>query len=258
MNLAALWSLPVLFVCENNRYAMGTALERSESVTAIRDKAASYGMEAKVVDGMEVVAIEAAARRAVAAIREQRRPIFLECHTYRFRAHSMFDAQLYRDKAEIESWRHKGPIVRFQGRLLENGLIHEDEIATVISEIDAEIVEAVAFAEAAPWEPVEEMTRHVTAETRPLAPKPVAPGDETNENKYREAVKQAIRDAMTRDPRVFLMGEDVGAYGGCYAVSKGLMAEFGPERIRDTPLSSPASPALVSGRRRPACGRSSS
>ena len=117
INLAALWWLPVLFVCENNRYGMGTALERSELVTVIRDKAACYNLEAEVVDGMDVVAVEAAARRAIASIRERPRPIFLECHTYRFRAHSMFDAQLYRDKAEVEAWRAKGPIVRFQGWL---------------------------------------------------------------------------------------------------------------------------------------------
>ena len=151
MNLAALWSLPVLFVCENNRYAMGTALDRSESVTAIRDKAACYDVEAEVVYGMDVVAVEAAARRAVASIRERPRPIFLECHTYRFRAHSMFDAQLYRDKAEVEAWRAKGPIVRFQGWLLDNGLIHHEDVRRIEAEVEAEIAEAVAFAEAGPW-----------------------------------------------------------------------------------------------------------
>jgi 2-oxoisovalerate dehydrogenase E1 component len=237
MNLAALWSLPVLFVCENNRYAMGTALDRSESVTAIRDKAACYNLEAEVVDGMDVVAVESAARRAVSAIRERPRPIFLECQTYRFRAHSMFDAQLYRDKAEVEAWRAKGPIVRFQGWLLENGLVHEDDVRRIETEVQAEIAEAVAFAEAGPWEPVADLTRHVTAEVRPSSPEPPAPATDTVETTYREVVKAAITEALLRDERVFLMGEDVGAYGGCYAVSKGLLAEFGPERIRDTPLS---------------------
>jgi pyruvate dehydrogenase E1 component beta subunit/2-oxoisovalerate dehydrogenase E1 component len=236
MNLAALWSLPVLFVCENNLYAMGTALDRSESVTAIRDKAACYDVEAEVVDGMDVVAVEAAARRAVASIRERPRPVFLECHTYRFRAHSMFDAQLYRDKAEVEAWRAKGPIVRFQGWLLENALIHEDDVRRIEAGVETEIAEAVAFAEAGPWEPVADLPRHVTAEVRPAPPEPPAPS-ETIETTYREAVKAAITEAMLRDERVFLMGEDVGVYGGCYAVSKGLLAEFGPERIRDTPLS---------------------
>ncbi|AHM04537.1 Pyruvate dehydrogenase E1 component beta subunit [Roseibacterium elongatum DSM 19469] len=236
LNLAELWDLPVLFVCENNGYAMGTALARSESQTDIRSKAAAYGIEAQVVDGMNVVEVEAATRTALARIRETGRPVFLECQTYRFRAHSMFDAQLYREKSEIEARRADGPIVRFQTWLLEAGLIHDSDIATIEAEGDTEIAEAVAFAEAGTWEPVETLEAHVLG-PQPDPPAPAAPSGETVEITYREAVKQAIRDAMTRDDRVFLMGEDVGAYGGCYAVSKGLMDEFGEARIRDTPLS---------------------
>ena len=237
MNLAALWSLPVLFVCENNGYAMGTALARSESVTDIRAKAAAYGVPAETVDGMDVVAVEVAARRAVHAIRQGGGPQFLECRTYRFRAHSMFDAQLYRDKAEVAAWREKGPIRRFTDWLLQNALMHAAEIAEVEAAVDAEIAEAVAFAEAAAWEPVETLARHVTAETRPAPPPEPATSEETVETTYREAARAALRDALTRDERVFLVGEDVGAYGGCYAVSRGLLEEFGPERVRDAPLS---------------------
>ncbi|WP_038143610.1 pyruvate dehydrogenase (acetyl-transferring) E1 component subunit alpha [Thioclava atlantica] len=237
MNLAELWSLPVLFVCENNGYAMGSALDRTEAETDIHRKAASYGVETEQVDGMDVVAVEAAARRAIAAIRETGKPYFLECLTYRFRAHSMFDAQLYRDKEEVERWRAKGPILRFQSWLSEAGLIHSDEVAKIEADVDAEIAAAVEFAETSAWEPLETLTRHVMADLRPEPPVAPEPGAETVEMTYREAVKQAIREAMTRDERVFLMGEDVGAYGGCYAVSKGLMEEFGEDRIRDTPLS---------------------
>ncbi|MEX1661884.1 pyruvate dehydrogenase (acetyl-transferring) E1 component subunit alpha [Thioclava sp. 15-R06ZXC-3] len=236
MNLAELWDLPVLFICENNGYAMGSALARTEAQTDIHQKAESYGIEAHVVDGMDVVAVEAAARKAIARIRETRRPVFLECRTYRFRAHSMFDAQLYREKAEVEEWRKKGPIVRFQGWLVENGLIHESDVSEIEKAVQAEIAEAVAFAEAGTWEPLEALTDHVLG-PQPDPPAPPQPSGKMVEMTYREAVKQAIRDAMIRDDRVFLMGEDVGAYGGCYAVSKGLMDEFGEDRIRDTPLS---------------------
>ena len=164
MNLAALWKLPVLFVCENNLYAMGTALARSESETDIQRKAAGYRIAAEAVDGMDVVAVEAAARRAVHAVRETGKPYFLECRTYRFRAHSMFDAQLYRDKAEVEAWRKKEPIVRFQGWLEANRMIHADDLARIEAEVAAEIAEAVAFAEAGTWEPVEELTRFTYAD----------------------------------------------------------------------------------------------
>ncbi|RBI87231.1 pyruvate dehydrogenase (acetyl-transferring) E1 component subunit alpha [Rhodosalinus halophilus] len=236
MNLAALWSLPVLFVCENNGYAMGSALARTEAVTDIHAKAAGYGIAARQVDGMDVVAVEAAAREAVAQIRETGRPMFLEFLTYRFRAHSMFDAQLYRDKAEVEAWRAKGPILRFRDWLLQSGLLHDEDVAALERQAEAEIAEAVAFAKAAPWEPVEDLHEHVLGPAAP-PPAPPAPSGERVEITYREAVRAAISDAMTRDSRVFLMGEDVGAYGGCYAVSKGLLETFGAERIRDTPLS---------------------
>jgi pyruvate dehydrogenase E1 component alpha subunit len=164
MNLAALWGLPVLFVCENNLYAMGTALAHSESETDVARKASCYRIASEAVDGMDVIAVEAAARRAVHAVRESGKPYFLECRTYRLRAHSMFDAQLYRDKAEVESWRPKEPIVRFQGWLETNHMIHADDVSRMEADVDAEIAEAVAFAEAGTWEPVEQLTRFTYAD----------------------------------------------------------------------------------------------
>jgi 2-oxoisovalerate dehydrogenase E1 component len=237
LNLASLWNLPVLFVCENNLYAMGTALVRSEAETDIHRKAESYRVASEVVDGMDVVAVEVAARRAIATIRETGKPFFLECLTYRFRAHSMFDAQLYRDKAEVEAWKAKDPIVRFRDWALSANLIDAEDVARLEAEASAEVQAAVAFAEAAPWEPVEDLAKYVCAPERPEAPKGAPTAAPPKEITYREAAKQGIRDALLRDERVFLMGEDVGAYGGCYAVSKGLLAEFGADRIRDTPLS---------------------
>ncbi len=165
LNLAVLWGLPVLFVCENNLYAMGTALALSESETDIQRKAACYKIAAEAVDGMDVVAVEAAARRAVHAVRESRKPYFLECRTYRLRAHSMFDAQLYRDKAEVEAWRPKEPLMRFQGWLQANNMLHPEDVSRIEAEIDAEIAEAIAFAEAGTWEPVEQLTRFTYAES---------------------------------------------------------------------------------------------
>jgi pyruvate dehydrogenase E1 component subunit alpha len=159
VNLAALWGLPVLFVCENNLYAMGTALALSESETNIEHKAACYRIGAEAVDGMDVIAVEAAARRAVHKVRETGKPYFLECRTYRLRAHSMFDAQLYRDKSEVEAWRQRDPITRFRSWLETNHMIHTDDLTRIEQEVATEIAEAVAFAEAGTWEPVEELTR---------------------------------------------------------------------------------------------------
>ena len=236
LNLASLWDLPLLFVCENNGYAMGTALDISEAETDISVKARSYDITSEIVDGMDVVAVEAAARRALQTIAKTKEPYFLECRTYRFRPHSMFDAQLYRDKAEVAKWREKGPIVRFQNWATESGLLHEADIVDMKSEVMAEITEAIAFAEAGTDEPVESLDRFVMAPDRPAPPEIPTPG-KMIQTTYRDAMKSAIADAMTRDDRVFLMGEDVGRYGGCYAVSKGLLDQFGADRIRDTPLS---------------------
>ncbi|MGB5214924.1 MAG: pyruvate dehydrogenase (acetyl-transferring) E1 component subunit alpha [Anderseniella sp.] len=161
LNLASLWKLPVLFVCENNGYAMGTALNRSESNPDISQHASAYSITSEAVDGMNVIDVEAAARRAVKAIRAGKGPWFLENKTYRFRAHSMFDAELYRDKAEVEKWKKIGPVVRFTDWLLESGMIHEADIDVIEQEVARTIEVAVVFAEQAPWEPVEDLTSDV-------------------------------------------------------------------------------------------------
>ena len=235
MNLAALWKLPVLFVLENNLYAMGTAVARVQANSDFAARAASYGMAAEHVDGNDVVAVAAASRCKVDAIRAGAGPQFLECRTYRTRPHSMFDAEKYRDKAEVAQWRERCPIRRFQGWLLESGLMHQGEVDAIEAEVAAEVQAAVDAAEQAEWEPVETLERHVVADQRPPAPAPVLAGNPI-ETTYRECCRQAIIEALLRDDRVFMMGEDIGAYGGCYAVSMGLLGEFGPERIRDTPL----------------------
>jgi pyruvate dehydrogenase E1 component beta subunit/2-oxoisovalerate dehydrogenase E1 component len=239
MNLAALWKLPVLFVLENNLYAMGTAVARVQANPDFVPRAASYGMAAESVDGNDVVAVEAAARRMVEAIRAGSGPQFLECRTYRTRPHSMFDTEKYREKAEVAEWRKRAPITRFQGWLLENNLLHQGEVDAIEAEVEAQLKNAVAACEQAPLEPVEDLTRHVTADTRPPPPA-LLPPDTLTDSTYRECCRAAITEAMLRDDRVFMMGEDIGAYGGCYAVSMGLLKEFGADRIRDTPLSETA------------------
>lgn len=167
MNLAALWHLPVLFVCENNLYSMGTPVGIAEAETAIWHKAAGYRMSGESVDGMDPVAVEVAARRAVERIREEGTPHFLECRTYRFRAHSMFDAQLYRSKEEIEAWRAKDPIPRLRDWMEGAGHLHPGDMERLEAEVEQEVAEAAAFAEAGTLEPVEELERFVTMDEVP-------------------------------------------------------------------------------------------
>jgi pyruvate dehydrogenase E1 component alpha subunit len=167
LNLAALWRLPVLFLCENNLYAMGTALVRHQAETDLCRKAASYGMPAEAVDGMDVLAVEAAARRVAESVRGGGGPCFLEARTYRFRAHSMADPDLYRSKDEIEQWKARDPIATLEARLRAWGLLADPDLAALERAVAAEIEEAVATAEAGPWEPVEDLLRDVHAEPAP-------------------------------------------------------------------------------------------
>jgi pyruvate dehydrogenase E1 component alpha subunit len=165
MNLAALWKLPVAFFCENNCYAMGTALARSQSQTDLCAKAASFGVPTLKADGMDVVAVHQAATQAVRAVRAGAGPFFVEFQTYRYRAHSMFDPDLYRDKAEIEAWKQRGPIHNLTRRLKEEGRLTEEAFLAIDAEAMREVDEAVAFAEAGTWESVADLARDVyTAE----------------------------------------------------------------------------------------------
>jgi pyruvate dehydrogenase E1 component alpha subunit len=157
MNLAALWHLPVLFLCENNQYAMGTRIDRAQSQTNLWIKAASYEVTAASVDGMDVGAVLAATARAADRVRSGHGPVFLEYQTYRFRAHSMFDAELYRDKAEVEEWKTRDPIPAFAAWLSDRHLATSADLSALEPTVAAEVAAAVAFAEAGTWEPVERL-----------------------------------------------------------------------------------------------------
>ena len=161
MNLAALWKVPLVFCCENNLYAMGTALSRSENDVDLTVKAASYGMPSWSVDGMDVAAVDAAARRAVESIRGGGGPVFLELRTYRFRAHSMYDPERYRDKAEVADWVQRDPIATFWERLQAAGQVDPDALERIEADAAAEIDAAIAAAEAGTPEEVDELLRWV-------------------------------------------------------------------------------------------------
>ncbi len=160
-NLAVLWQLPVLFLCENNLYAMGTKLSEHQSQTDLAEKARSYKMQAATVDGMDVIAVKKATEKAARYIREGKGPYFIDFQTYRFRAHSMYDADLYRDKAEIAEWKKRDPIQSFYTTLSTQGKATEHDLAEIEQKVEAVIAEAVAAAESGTWEPIEDLTKHI-------------------------------------------------------------------------------------------------
>lgn len=161
MNLAALWRLPVLFCCENNLYAMGTALARSESQTDLCAKAAAFQVATGRADGMDVAAVHQAARTAAAHVEGGLGPYFLEVRTYRYRGHSMFDPDLYRDPAEIEAWKQRGPIHNFTQGLKAQGLLSEEQFLAIDAKVGAEVRAAVEYAEAGSLEPVTDLLKDV-------------------------------------------------------------------------------------------------
>ncbi len=161
MNMAALWKLPILFICENNLYAMGTALERHESVHDITTHARSYGIHADKVDGMDVLAVEAAVRHAAGAVRKTGAPRFLEIMTYRFRGHSMADPVLYRSKEEVAEWQTRDPVSSFMLKMRGWGLLTDADVVELEKSVAAEISQAIDFAEKGEWEPVEDLARDV-------------------------------------------------------------------------------------------------
>jgi pyruvate dehydrogenase E1 component alpha subunit len=181
MNLAALWNVPVLFCCENNRYAMGTSLRSSESQIDLALKAASYAIPAWSVDGMDVTEVHRATTKALASIRADGGPMFIEFQTYRFRAHSMFDPDLYRDPAEVEQWKERDPIVTFGERLLHDGIVTAEEIEQMWAAARSETEAAVIAADAAPLESLDTLLDHVTLdrlETGTTDDRPVAVADD--------------------------------------------------------------------------------
>lgn len=237
LNLAALWQLPVLFVCENNHYAMGTPIAVEHAQPAIHIKAEAIGVPAIKVDGMSVVQVEAAASRALADIRNGKGPRLLACDTYRFRAHSMFDPQLYREAEEVEQWKQRDPITLLAGWMRSNAMLDDQQWQAIEQTIADEVEAAVAFAEQAEWEKVDDLAQFVCLPLPETFAAPPAAAPAAQAITLRDAFHDGLAEALRHDERVLVMGEDIGHYGGCYAVTRDMLAEFGPARIIDTPLS---------------------
>ncbi|MEM3577542.1 MAG: pyruvate dehydrogenase (acetyl-transferring) E1 component subunit alpha [Candidatus Bathyarchaeia archaeon] len=163
INMAAVWRLPVIFVCENNLYAMGTRQSRVMPIENIADRAVAYGIPGVAVDGNDVLAVYEAAQRAVERARKGEGPTLIECKTYRHKGHSRVDPARYRPKEEVAEWLAKDPIKRFKERLLREGVLTAEEIQKIEVDVAAEIEEAVRFAMESPYPAPEEALEDVYA-----------------------------------------------------------------------------------------------
>jgi pyruvate dehydrogenase E1 component alpha subunit len=155
MNLAALWSLPILFLVENNLYGMGTAVERHSAQTDLSKKAEGYGIPGRRIDGMDVLAVRESVAEGVRLAREERRPTLIEAFTYRYRGHSAADPEVYRERDEVDEWRQKDPIESFARRCIDAGVLGERELQEVRDKAEATVLAAVEFAEASDEPPLD-------------------------------------------------------------------------------------------------------
>jgi 2-oxoisovalerate dehydrogenase E1 component len=241
VNLAAVWDLPLLLVCENNFYASSTHISKSLRIERISHRASAYGIKGVTVDGNDVLAVYEAAGEAVERARNGEGPTLIECLTYRHGGHSRGDPATYRPKEEVEEWLKRDPIPRFKSKLMEEGVLEPEEADAIEAEVEEEIRRAVEFAEASPW-PNPEVALE---DAYPVSPMEVEEPGESGERTLTigEAIREALREEMRRDERVFLIGEDIGVkggFGGPFGVTLGLSDEFGSERVRDTPISESA------------------
>jgi len=249
VNMGATWKLPVVYIVENNLYGMSVPFEKASAVPNVADRAAAYFIPGEVVDGMDVLAVREAVGRAVARARTGEGPTLLECKTYRWYGHSRSDPRKYRTREEEAAWRARDPIGQLRDKMLEAGLLTEGQFAQMEERARQAIETAAEFALNSPDPPVEELYRDVYVLCPPSREEieaeralraRVRRDSTTRQIRYWEALNEALQEEMDRDERVFIMGEDVGLYGGAYGVTRGLFEKYGPERVRDTAISEAA------------------
>ncbi len=255
LNMASVWDLPVIFVCENNQYAMSMPAEFSIPVH-VADRASAYAIPGERVDGMDVLAVYEAVSRAAQRARGGQGPTLLELVTYRYRGHSRSDRELYRTKEEVDAWRKRDPIRHFRDWLVENEHLDADGADKIERRAERTMEEAVDFARASdePAVTEENLHRFVYNEEEAVAANPTAvlpawikstfgestpilPDPGAREITMSQALNEAMAAALEADDKVVLLGEDIGVYGGAFSVTNGLLERFGKERVRDTPIS---------------------
>jgi 2-oxoisovalerate dehydrogenase E1 component len=249
LNVAGIHRLPVVFVCENNGYAISVPMTAQSAVDDVSDRAASYRFPGVVVDGNDPLAVYAATLEAVERARHGGGPTLVECKTYRLMPHtSDDDDRRYRSPDEVDAWRQKDPLPRFRRYLAAAGVLSPDDLDRLDAEVQAEVNDAVARADAAERpSPAEAATRVYARPLRPPRPTgtPTPPAEGEREREGVElsvlaAVRQTLHDVMADDDRVVVLGEDVGRLGGVFRATEGLYERFGGSRVVDMPLAESA------------------
>ncbi len=253
LNMASAMDLPVIFVAENNQYGMSVPWANVTKLPDIASRACAYGIPGVVVDGMDVVQVRAAVAKAAARARRGEGPTLIEAKTYRWFGHSHSDNRAYRTREEEAGWKARDPLTVLQGQLVDLKMAQDGELDAVEKTVEEKLAAAMVFADASPapdpseletdvFAPLKHTAEDIRAETDLRAQVHLAEkGDKTTVPMktiaYSQALVEAAREEMQTDPSVFIMGEDVGLYGGAYGATRGLFAEFGGNRVIDTPIS---------------------
>jgi len=237
LNLAAIWKLPVLFVCENNQFATEVPFAYSSGNPSVWERASCYGLPGVEVDGNDVEAVSKAAEAAVERARSGGGATLLECKTYRTRPHAegMGDFT-YRTREEVAEWKTRCPIDRWKRALLERGLVTESELSAIEAKVKDLVEDAQRFAEQSPWPDGSSAPARIYAEAAP-AERRAPTASPARELTFMQATLEALTEEMEKNPAIFVLGEGIGKRGGNFRTTAGLFDRFGPQRLCDTPIS---------------------
>ncbi len=236
VNVAAVWDLPVIFVIENNGYGLSTPSSEQFRCKSFVDKAIGYGIEGVQVDGNNLLAVYSTVKRLAEDIRENPRPVLLECITFRMRGHEEASGTKYVPKELMDEWAKKDPVDNYEKFLLQEGVLQQKDIDAIRKHIKKEIEDglAIAFEEKHPDPDTERELNDVYA---PVTPAIISPStDKKSEKRFIDAISDALRQSMEHHPNLVLMGQDIADYGGVFKITEGFVNQFGKERVRNTPL----------------------
>lgn len=235
VNIAAVWNLPVIFLIENNAYALSTPVSEQYKCTSLAGKAAGYGIEGRVVDGNNILDVYHTVSELAASMRENPRPVILECITFRMRGHEEASGVKYVPPELIEEWAEKDPVKNFEEYLVKEGVLRAEWVPFLKNEfapaIDKEIETAFRERELGP-----NAERELADMYMPYALPVLKASDKLISKRYLDAISDALRLSMYRHDNLVLMGQDIAEYGGAFKITEGFVATFGKARVRNTPL----------------------
>lgn len=235
LNVASVWDLPVIFTIENNGYGLSTPSNQQFKCEYISDRAKGYGMESVIIDGNNILEVYSTVKRLAESMRENPRPVLLECLTFRMRGHEEASGTKYVPQHLFDEWAVKDPVNNYEQFLLDEGVITQEQVTEIRASLKKKIAEEVeiAFAEPAPDADVQKEIEDIYAPHNPV----IVPATGTvKEMRMVDAISDGLKESMKKFPELVLMGQDIGEYGGVFKITEGFVEEFGEERVRNTPL----------------------